>query len=48
MDNLNSDVPVNDTQEKTEISVPLRSRREFLYAATSTRGAVILASEFRP
>ncbi len=48
MDNLQSDIPVNDTQEKTEISAPLRSRREFLYAATSTSGAVILSAEFRP
>ena len=48
MDNLNSDVPVNDTQEKTEISVPLRSRREFLPAAAATSGAAILSAEFRP
>src|SRR5713226_9113784 len=48
MDNLNSDVPVNDTQEKTEISVPLRSRREFLPAAAATSGAAILPAEFRP
>src|SRR6266481_8434902 len=48
MDNLQSDIPVNDTHEKTEISAPLRSRREFLYAATSTSGAAILSAEFRP
>src|SRR6266436_4877590 len=48
MDNLQSDIPVNDTQEKTEISAPLRSRREFLYAAAATSGAAILSAEFRP
>jgi len=48
MDNLQSDIPVNGTQEKTEISPPLRSRREFLYAAASTSGAAILSAEFRP
>src|SRR5229473_1507797 len=48
MDNLNSDMPVNDTQEKTEISVPLRARREFLCAAAATSGAAILSAEFRP
>lgn len=48
MDNLQSDIPVNDTQEKTEISAPLGSRREFLYAAVATGGAAILSTEFRP
>jgi len=48
MDNLQSDIPVNDTQEKTEISARLRSRRELLYAAAATGGAVILSAEFRP
>jgi epoxide hydrolase len=48
MDNLNSGVAVIDTQEKTEISVPLRSRREFLCAAAVTSSAAILSAEFRP
>src|SRR6266446_4638423 len=48
MDNLQSDMPVNDTQEKKEISVPLRSRRKFLCAAAATSGAAILSAELRP
>jgi epoxide hydrolase len=48
MNNLNSDIPLNDTEEKTEVSVPLRSRREFLGAAAATSGAAILPAEFVP
>src|SRR5258708_36629756 len=48
MDNLNSDIPMNDTEEKTEVSVPLRSRREFMRAAAATSGAAILSAEFVP
>jgi pimeloyl-ACP methyl ester carboxylesterase len=48
MDNLQSAIPVNDTQENTALSAPLRSRREFLYAAAATSGATILSAEFRP
>jgi pimeloyl-ACP methyl ester carboxylesterase len=45
LDNLNRDIPVNDTQEKTEISVPFRSRREFLRGAAASSGAAILSAE---
>ena len=48
MNNLNSDIPLNDTEEKTEVSVPLNSRREFLCAAAATSGAAILSAEFVP
>jgi hypothetical protein len=48
MGNLNSDIPLNDTEEKTELSVPLRSRREFLCAAATNSGAATLSAEFRP
>src|SRR5258708_25429005 len=48
MDNLNSDIPMNDTEEKTEVSVPLRSRREFMRAAAAHSGAAILSAEFVP
>jgi hypothetical protein len=44
----NSDIPVNDTEEKTEVSVPLRSRREFLCATAATSGAAILSAEVVP
>jgi hypothetical protein len=30
MDNLNRDIPLNDTEEKTEVSLPLSSRRDLL------------------
>ena len=46
MDHLNSDIPLNDTEEKAEVSVPLSSRREFLCAAAS--GAAVLSAEFLP
>ena len=46
MDNVQSDIPVNGTQAKTEVSAPLRSRREFLYTAAATSGAAILSTEF--
>jgi len=36
----------NDTQEKTETSPPLGSRREFLCAAAATGAAAILSAEF--
>src|ERR1700736_2054453 len=39
---------MNDTEEKTEVSAPLSSRREFLCAAAATSGAAILSAEFRP
>src|SRR5258708_26980559 len=48
MDILNSDIPVNDTEEKTDVSVHLRSGREFLCAAGATSGAAILSAEFVP
>jgi len=48
MDNLQSDIPVNGAHEKTEISLPLRSRREFLHAAAATSGAAILSAEVAP
>src|SRR6266851_8874369 len=48
MDNLNSDIPANDTEEKTEVSVPLRSRREFMRAAAASSGAAILSAELVP
>ena len=48
MDNLQSDIPVHDTREKTEVSAQLRSRREFLYAAAATGGAAILSAELVP
>jgi pimeloyl-ACP methyl ester carboxylesterase len=48
MDNLQSDIPVNDTEEKTAISAPLRSRREFLRAAAATSSAAIVSAEFFP
>jgi pimeloyl-ACP methyl ester carboxylesterase len=48
MDKLNSDLPLNDTEERTETSVPLSSRREFLCAAATTSGAAILSAEFVP
>ncbi len=47
VENLNSGIPLNDTEEKTEVSVPL-SRREFLCAAAATSGAAILSAEFLP
>ena len=48
MNNLNSDTPLNDTEEKTEASVPPGSRREFLCAAAATSGAAILSAGFVP
>src|ERR1700736_558984 len=39
---------MNDTEEKTEVSVPLSSRREFLCAAAASSGAAILSAEFVP
>ena len=39
---------MNDTQEKTEVSMPCNTRREFLCAATATSGAAILTAEFVP
>jgi pimeloyl-ACP methyl ester carboxylesterase len=46
MGNLNSDIPVNETEEKTEVSVPLDSRRKFLSAAAASGGVAILSAEF--
>src|ERR1700722_9002999 len=48
MDNLNSDIPLNDAEEKTNVSARLNSRREFLCAAAATSGAAILSAEFLP
>jgi hypothetical protein len=48
MDNPNSGMPLNDTEEKTEVSALRSSRREFLCAAAATSGAVILSAEFLP
>jgi len=48
MDNLNNDIPPNDTEVKKKVSVPLSSRREFLCAAAATSGAAILSAEFVP
>jgi hypothetical protein len=48
MDNLNSDILPNDTEEKTAVWVPLNSRREFLCAAAATSGGAILSAEFLP
>ncbi len=46
MDRLNCDIPLNDTDKKTEVAAPLSSRREFLLAAAASSGAVILSAEF--
>jgi hypothetical protein len=43
MDRLNCDIPLNDTEKKTEAAVPLSSRREFLHAATSSNAAIVSA-----
>jgi pimeloyl-ACP methyl ester carboxylesterase len=43
-----AEIAVSDAEEKTEVSAPLRSRREFLYTAAATSGAAILSAEFHP
>jgi pimeloyl-ACP methyl ester carboxylesterase len=48
MDNMIGDIPLNDSEEKTEVSPRLRSRREFLCAAAATSGSAILSAEFVP
>jgi pimeloyl-ACP methyl ester carboxylesterase len=48
MDKLNSDIPLTATEQMTETSVPLSSRREFLRATAATSGAAILSAELVP
>jgi pimeloyl-ACP methyl ester carboxylesterase len=48
MDRMNCDIPLNDTETKTEVAAPLGSRREFLRAAAASSGAAILSAEFVP
>jgi hypothetical protein len=48
MDRLNCDLPLNDTEKKTQVPARLSSRRELLRAAAATSGAAILSAGFVP
>jgi pimeloyl-ACP methyl ester carboxylesterase len=46
MDRLSCYIPLNDTEQTTEVAAPLNSRREFLRAAAASSGAAILSTAF--
>ena len=46
MDRLNCYIPPNDTEQKTGVTAPVSSRREFLHAAAVSSGAAILSTAF--
>ena len=46
MDRLTCYIPLNDTEQKTGVAVPVSSRREFLRAAGASSGAAILSTAF--
>ena len=45
MENLNSDIALNDTEGEIEVGVPLNSRRRFLRAAAAASGTAILSAQ---
>jgi pimeloyl-ACP methyl ester carboxylesterase len=48
MDKLSCDIPLNDTEKRTEIPPTLSSRREFLRAAAASSAVAILFAESAP
>ncbi|HWS69219.1 MAG TPA: epoxide hydrolase [Steroidobacteraceae bacterium] len=48
MDKLSCDIPLNDTEKRTEIAPTLSSRREFLRAAAASSAVAILSAESAP
>jgi pimeloyl-ACP methyl ester carboxylesterase len=48
MDKLSRDIPLSDTETRTEIAPALSSRREFLRAAAASSAVAILSAEIAP